>query len=117
MSIDAAVRTFAQTHSDSLLQHAVQSISAGWRKAFGDNERPVGMTEAEFEDARARHEAGERTIGEVEAEHAATDEATDQRQPAAGVDQVPHVPGFGYRETPIDLAVYGLADPTIAEIT
>ena len=68
LSADAAVRTFAQAHSDSLLQHALQSISAGWRKAFGDSERPVGMTAEEFEDARARHEAGERSIGEAEAE-------------------------------------------------
>jgi hypothetical protein len=32
---------------------------------MGDD-RPLGMTEEEFQEAKARHEAGELTLGEVE---------------------------------------------------
>ena len=65
---DAAVRTFAQVHSDKLLQQAIKTVTLGLRRTFGDLERPLGMTEEEFEEARARYTAGERTIAEAEAE-------------------------------------------------
>jgi len=67
LSPEAAVRTFAEVHSDHLLQQALRSVSRGIQWAFGSDERPRGMTEAEFELGRARHDAGERTIAEAEA--------------------------------------------------
>ena len=54
LTADAAVRTFAQIHSDKLLQQAFMAVTHGLRRTFGDNDRPLGMTEEEFEEARAR---------------------------------------------------------------
>jgi hypothetical protein len=65
LSPDEAVRTFAQVHSDKLFQQALKSIGLGLHRTLGD-ERPLGMTEEEFENARARHAAGERTLAEAE---------------------------------------------------
>ena len=80
---DAAVRTFAQVHSDKLLQQAIKTVTLGLRRTFGELERPLGMTEEEFEEAKARHAAGERTIGEAEAERSAqgSEDAGDQDGP------------------------------------
>lgn len=71
LSADTAVSTFAEAHSDRLLSQAVKSLRLSVHKAFSDSEIPLGMTEDEFEDARARHEAGERTLMEVESEQSA----------------------------------------------
>jgi hypothetical protein len=71
LTADAAVRTFAQVHSDKLLEQAVRAVTQGLRRKFGDSERPLGMTEEEFEEARARHAAGERSIAEAEADRQA----------------------------------------------
>lgn len=83
LSADAAVRTFAQIHSDKLLQQALKAVTQGIRRAFGGSERPPGMTEEEFEEARARHEAGERSLAEADAERSADlDGAVPAAQPA-----------------------------------
>jgi hypothetical protein len=71
LTADAAVRTFAQVHSDKLLQQAFKTVTLGLRRTFGDLDRPLGMTEEEFEEARARHAAGERSLAEAEAERTA----------------------------------------------
>jgi hypothetical protein len=68
LSPDAAVRTFAQIHSDKLFQQAIKAVTLGIRRAFGSSERPPGMTEEEFEEGRARYNAGERSLAEAEAE-------------------------------------------------
>lgn len=70
LSADAAVRTFAQVHSDRLFQQALKAIGVGIRRVLG-GERPPGMTEEEFEEARERYEAGERSLSEAEEESAA----------------------------------------------
>ena len=77
LSADAAVRTFAQVHSDKLFQQALKAIGVGIHRVLG-GERPPGMTEAEFEEARARYEAGERSLSEAEenAESAAPEAET-----------------------------------------
>jgi hypothetical protein len=67
LSPDAAVRTFASVHSDKLLQQALKAVTLGFRRTFGAGEIPPGMSEAEFEEARARYAAGERTIAEAAA--------------------------------------------------
>ena len=46
---DAAVTSFAETHSDRLIEHAVQSLKAGLLRAFGDSEKPPGLSEEEFD--------------------------------------------------------------------
>jgi hypothetical protein len=66
LSPEEAVRTFAQVHSDKLFAQALKSIGLGWHRALGGDERPLGMTEEEFEAARARYEAGERSLAEAE---------------------------------------------------
>lgn len=61
---DAAVRTFAEVHSDKLFQQALKIIGVGIHRALG-SERPLGLTEEEFAEARARYEAGERSLSEA----------------------------------------------------
>lgn len=87
LSVDAAVRTFAQVHSDRLFQQALKAIGVGLRWAFGGGERPPGMTEEEFEEARARHSAGERSLAEADAERSVPEEggqATPSEMGGAG---------------------------------
>lgn len=74
LSVEAAVRTFAQLHSDKLLQQVFKSITNGLHRAFAGNERPIGMTEEEYEEARARHKAGELSLAEAEAREKSTEE-------------------------------------------
>lgn len=66
LSPEAAVNTFAETHGEGLVQQAIKSLRLNIYRAFGDTEIPMGMSEVEFEEARARHDAGERTIAEAE---------------------------------------------------
>jgi hypothetical protein len=68
---DAAVATFAETHGEGLFQQALKAIRTNLHRAFGDSEIPMGMSEDEFDEARARHEAGERTLAQAEEEAAA----------------------------------------------
>jgi hypothetical protein len=65
LSPTAAVSTFAQIYGDTLIQRTVKGLIKGLHWVMGD-ERPLGMTEEEFRDAKARHEAGELTLGQVE---------------------------------------------------
>ena len=76
---DAAVTSFEQTHSERPLEQAMQSLKAGFLWAFGDSEKPPGLTEEEFVDARARHAAGERTLAEAEAEQPVYDDPEADR--------------------------------------
>lgn len=64
---DTAVSTFAEAHSDRLLDQAVISFRQSVRKVLGDD-IPLGMSEDEFAEARARHRAGERSLLEAESE-------------------------------------------------
>jgi hypothetical protein len=66
LSPTAAVSTFAQIYGDTLIQRTVKGLLKGLHWALGDH-RPMGLSETEFQDAKARHEAGELTLGEVEA--------------------------------------------------
>ena len=71
---DTAVSTFAETHSERPFDQAVQTLRRTVRKALGDDELPPGMSEVEFAEARARHDAGERTLLESETEYGAVSE-------------------------------------------
>jgi hypothetical protein len=66
LSPTAAVSTFAQLHGDTLIQRTVKGLLKGLHWVMGD-ERPLGMSEEEFQDARARHAAGELTLAEAAA--------------------------------------------------
>ncbi|NJN81078.1 MAG: hypothetical protein HC802_01515 [Caldilineaceae bacterium] len=66
LSPETAVSTFAEVYSDAPLDRAVKGVKLGLHRAFGHDEKPLGMADEEFEDARTRHEAGEKTISEAE---------------------------------------------------
>jgi hypothetical protein len=81
LSPTAAVSTFAQVYGDTLIQRTVKGLLKGLHWVMGD-ERPLGLSEAEYQDAKARHAAGELTLGEVEALQARL-EATQARHPSS----------------------------------
>lgn len=64
LSPTTAVSTFAQVYGDTLIQRTVKGLLKGLHWVMGDD-RPLGMSEEEFQEAKARHEAGELTLGEV----------------------------------------------------
>ncbi len=68
---ETAVATFAETHSDNPLERTIQGLRLGLHKTLGE-ERPLGMSEEAFIEARARHDAGERTLREAEEESSAS---------------------------------------------
>lgn len=103
LSPDAAVRTFAEIHSDRLFQQAIKAVTSGIRRAFGGGERPPGMTEEEFEEARARHEAGERSLAEAEASSETAPEGEDE---LAGVADDAHRPYNEYIDLPAPFISY-----------
>ena len=76
---ETAVSTFAETHSDLPLERTIQGLRLGLHKTLGD-ERPLGMNEEAFEEARSRHDAGERTLHEAE-EEAAQQPAPEKQIP------------------------------------
>jgi hypothetical protein len=65
LSPAAAVATFAQVYSDALIQRTVKGLLLGLHRVLGDD-RPLGMSEEEFRESRARHDAGEISLGEAE---------------------------------------------------
>lgn len=64
---ETAVATFAQIHGDSLLQRTLRGLVHGFHRVMGDD-KPLGMSEEEYREARRRHEAGERSLAELEIE-------------------------------------------------
>lgn len=77
---ETAVTTFAETHSDRPLERTLKGLRLGLHRTLGD-ERPLGMSEEEFDAARSRHDAGERTLLEAE------EEAQEEAQGEAGQQQ------------------------------
>lgn len=63
---EAAVTTFAQTHSERPVVHALQMIRHRLRRILGLNETPQGMSRAKFYQSRQRHDTGEISISEAE---------------------------------------------------
>lgn len=62
---ETAVTTFAHTYSDGLLERTWKGLRQGFHRLFVD-ETPLGMSEEEFEQLRARHDAGEISVSEAE---------------------------------------------------
>lgn len=88
LSPDAAVSTFAEFHSERPFELAVRTLKFGLHKALGDLDKPLGMSNAEFSESRARHAAGERTLLEAESEahsEKPNNDSLDEAQPDANV--------------------------------
>lgn len=66
LSPDAAVATFSQVHSGRPLERTVKGLVLGLHRAFGLDERPLGMSDEEYEDGRRRRDEGEISLGEAE---------------------------------------------------
>ena len=64
LSPEMAVHTFAEQHAGSRLQRTVREVRTGLRRAF--NMRPLGMSDAEFDEARARRDSGELSVSEAQ---------------------------------------------------
>lgn len=82
LSPDAAVSTFAEVHSERPLEQAVRTLKFGLHKALGDLDKPLGMSDEEFAEARARYEAGERTLAEAERQQAEQASGADKTDAA-----------------------------------
>ncbi len=65
LSPDAAVATFAETHDGNPLNRTVKNLRNGWHRRLGVEQPPLGMSEKEFNEFRARRAAGEISLGEV----------------------------------------------------
>ena len=65
LSPEMAVTTFAQTHSERPLESAMQNMREGLRRVLWRSQLPPGMSQQEFDEARARHDAGEISVGEA----------------------------------------------------
>ena len=68
LSPDEAVSTFAEVYSDDVLQRTMKGIRLCIRRALGQVEVPLGMSDEEFQELRARHDAGERSLAGAENE-------------------------------------------------
>jgi hypothetical protein len=99
-----AVATFAQEHGDTLIQRTVKGLMKGLHWVMGED-RPLGMTEEEFQEAKARYEAGELTLGEVALMQAHQEQVGDEEHASEGDHHVADVPlhdpyGSGAWQTP-----------------
>lgn len=68
LSPDVAVSTFAETHSERMVDNAVFGLRNSVRRVFGLDHLPLGMSADEFRDARLRRAEGEIPVGEAVAE-------------------------------------------------
>ncbi len=68
LSPEATVATFAEVHSAKPLERTLKGVRLGLHRVLGD-EKPLGLSDEEFRELRARHEAGEITLLEAEQRH------------------------------------------------
>ncbi len=73
LSAETAVSTFAEMYDDRPLVRALKGMRWLMRRVLGGNVKVPGMSDEEFAESRARHEAGERSIMEADEERAATE--------------------------------------------
>lgn len=69
LSPEAAVVTYAETHSEKPLERTLKGLKLGLHRTIGGDEKPLGMSTEEFLESRARHDAGELTISEAKKLH------------------------------------------------
>jgi hypothetical protein len=65
LSAETAVSTFAELYSENPVQRTLKGIKMGLHRTLGD-EKPLGMSDEEFAEAKARHDAGELSLLEAE---------------------------------------------------
>jgi hypothetical protein len=87
LSPTTAVQTFAQVYGDTLIQRTVKGLLKSLHWVLGED-RPLGMTEAEFQEAKARHAAGELTLGEVDLLRAQLEVGADGEGPEESTDRL-----------------------------
>ncbi|GIV76324.1 hypothetical protein FKZ61_004865 [Litorilinea aerophila] len=82
LSPEAAVSTFAELHSERPLERTVKGLRLGLLRVLGQDDIPPGMSEEEFLEARARHDAGEISLAEA-AQRQEEGEDTEAEDPEA----------------------------------
>jgi hypothetical protein len=78
LSPDEAVSTFTEVYSDDLLQRTMKGLRLGIHRVLGQGNKPLGMSDEEFDDLRARHDAGEISLAQAEKVEELTGEKPDQ---------------------------------------
>lgn len=73
LSAELAVKTFAELHSDNLLDRAFKGLRQGLLKVIGADHKPLGLSEEEFQELRSRHDAGEISLAEASGESTPTE--------------------------------------------
>lgn len=66
LSPELAVKTFAELHGNNLFERTFKGLRKNLLHAIGADDRPLGLTEDEFAELRARHDAGEISLAEAE---------------------------------------------------
>ncbi len=74
LSAEAAVATFAELYSDNPMNRTIKGLREGLHRTLGD-EKPLGMSEEEVAESRARRAAGELPLREAEKRLRAADQA------------------------------------------
>jgi hypothetical protein len=65
LSAEMAVSTFAELYSEKPMQRTLKGIKVSLHRTLGD-EKPLGMSDEAFAEAKARHDAGELSLLEAE---------------------------------------------------
>ena len=99
LSPETAVSTFAEMYDDRPLVRALKGMRWLMRRVLGSNAVVPGMSNEEFAESRARHDAGERSIMEVDEERA----ATEHGEPALGSQPEPIPASHDITEQAIDI--------------
>ena len=77
LSPDEAVSTFAEVYSESFVQRTMKGLRLGLHRVFGQDDKPLGMSEETYQELRSRHDAGEISLAEAEAEQAEREESSE----------------------------------------
>ena len=67
LSAELAVKTFAELHSDHLLDRAFKGLRQGLLTLMGSHHKPLGLSDEEYQELRHRHDAGEISLAEADA--------------------------------------------------
>jgi hypothetical protein len=99
LSAETAVSTFAEMYDDRPLVRALKGMRWLMRRVLGNTAKVPGMSDEEFAESRARHEAGERSIMEVDEERA----ASEHGEPAIGAQPEPVPASHDITEQAMDI--------------
>lgn len=99
LSAETAVSTFAEMYDDRPLVRALKGMRWLMRRVLGTTVKVPGMSDEEFAESRARHEAGERSIMEVDEARA----ASEHGEPALGAQPEPIPASHDITEQAMDI--------------